>query len=133
MMGTNGTDNQSGDARVVVVVEDEPELLAMLEDLLALEGYETIGVPRPDVLSCALGVALPALFLIDIMLPGVSGIELAQALQRTQYSSIPMIGMSASTLMRQLAADSGAFVATLNKPFELDDLLDLVRVHSDLA
>jgi two-component system response regulator MtrA len=107
----------------IVVVEDEPELLQMLRDVLELSGFHVIGLARPELAQTAISASRPDLFLIDIMLPGMSGIELAAALRSGAYSRTPMIAMSASSFMYKLATESGLFEASIRKPFDVADLL----------
>lgn len=113
----------------VVVVDDEPELCGFVKELLEFEGYQVVGVSHPDEVKETIGEAQPALFLIDIMLPSMSGIELAEQLRKSGYDDVPMIGMSASKLMSHMAAESGVFDDAMNKPFEIDDLLARVQRH----
>jgi CheY-like chemotaxis protein len=60
------------------------------------------------------------------MLPANSGIEVAEDLRSAVFPTLPMIGMSASVIMRDLARLSGAFEVVLNKPFDLTVLLAAV-------
>jgi CheY-like chemotaxis protein len=68
----------------------------------------------------------PALFLVDVMLPGMSGIELAEQLRAGGFARTPMIAMSASPGMLRAAAESRLFQEILPKPFDLTTLLDCV-------
>jgi DNA-binding response OmpR family regulator len=106
----------------VVIVEDEEEICHLLQELLILEGYEAVVVRHPrDALSVAKD-ADPALFFIDVMLPGTSGIEVAQELREHNFSGTPMIAMSASQIMVRVATESRLFQAVVEKPFDFDAL-----------
>ena len=113
----------------IVVVDDEPELCSLVQDLLSFEGYEVIAASHPDHVEAAIGHAEPDLFLIDIMLPGRSGIELAQQLRNRGYGDVPMIAMSASRLMSHMASHSGVFTDAIDKPFEIDAFLACIEQH----
>lgn len=113
----------------VVVIDDEPELCRLVQDLLQSEGYRVIGVERPETVEESVEGAGPDLFLVDIMLPGISGIELAQRLRGNGYDRMPMIGMSASRLMSKVANQSGVFSHVLDKPFDIADFLECVARH----
>ena len=69
---------------------------------------------------------LPDLVLLDIMMPGIDGIELLKQI-RSQYPSIPVIMLTASKTVRTIvqAMKIGA-VDYLSKPFEVEELLELV-------
>ncbi|MBV9279563.1 MAG: response regulator transcription factor [Chloroflexi bacterium] len=116
--------------RCVVVIEDEAEILQILRDVLELEEYKVIGVARPELAQTAASAVRPDLFLVDIMLPGMSGIELAEQLRATGFQHTPMIGMSASKLMSSVASGSGLFQDVLDKPFDLPSLLDTVERYT---
>jgi DNA-binding response OmpR family regulator len=117
----------------IVVVEDEPELRGLIEDLLELEGFDVAGTGHPAHISDLVRERRPDLFLIDIMLPEISGIELAQQLQEQGYTGTPMIAMTASRFMSKVASESGIFSDVIDKPFEIDDLLSRVQRYGDCA
>jgi DNA-binding response OmpR family regulator len=112
--------------QLVVVVEDEADILQLLTDVLEAEGYRAVGVDRPSLVLSVARQEKPDLFVIDLMLPEISGIELAQELREQSFSRTPMIAMSASTLMVNVARQSGFFRATVAKPFDFDELMGQV-------
>lgn len=109
----------------IVVVDDEPDVLELVCEVLEEDGFDVIPVEHPERIHKYAGVR-PALMLIDIMLPGRSGIQLAESLRSDGYGDVPMVAMSASRGMLDAAERSGLFQATLPKPFDLDELLDCV-------
>jgi CheY-like chemotaxis protein len=111
----------------VVVIEDEPDILALLRDLLEMEGFRVVSVKDPHVLESSVASVEPDLFLVDIMLQGTSGIEVAERLRGSGFGDTPMIAMSASQLMRRLASESGLFQEALDKPFDIPVLLECVE------
>jgi DNA-binding response OmpR family regulator len=113
--------------RRVVVVEDDEEIRELLRDVLRLNGIVPISVRRPDHVLDTASYEWPDAFLIDIMLPGKSGLEVAQELRANGFGDIPMIGLSASPIMRDVADDSGLFACTLLKPFDFDELMERMR------
>src|SRR5947209_20408164 len=107
----------------VTIVDYEPNLLELICDCLHDEGHEVTGIGHANV---AVGLPLsprPDLFLLDLMLPGMSGVQLAHELQTHGFADTPMIAISASVGMLQQADSSGLFHATLAKPFDLDALI----------
>lgn len=111
----------------VVVVEDEIDLLQVLHDMLDVEGINSIGVGRPELVLPVAQRNSPHVFLIDMMLPGASGIEVARDLQEHGFAATPMIAMSASDTMVRVARESGLFHVTVAKPFDFDALFGHVR------
>jgi len=113
-------------ASCVVVIEDELELQQMLVDLLEMNGVEAIGITAPDSIQSIDASLHPDLFLVDLMLPGMSGIEFTQQLRSAGYADTPMIAMSASRPMLEVAADSHLFQDTLRKPFDISTLMEVI-------
>src|SRR5947209_110605 len=97
----------------------------LVKDLLEMEGFSIVCIePRQvDTLCTRQDVEL---FLIDIMLPGMSGIQVAERLRRKAFTDTPMVAMSASSLMLATAQSSGLFQDVMGKPFDVDRLLATV-------
>jgi DNA-binding response OmpR family regulator len=116
--------------RQVVVIDVEPDVLDMICDALELEGLSVLCLERPEEAEALHAEVDASLFLIDIMLPGTCGIELARGLRDDGFPHTPMIAMSASERMIASARRTGLFQETLSKPFHLDELLDAVARHA---
>jgi CheY-like chemotaxis protein len=114
------------EGRVVVIVEDERDLLKLLCYMLEDEGYRVIAYSDPTTALTLRPDEKPAVFLVDMMMPVMQGIELAHRWRDGSFPRVPMIGLSASTTMLNRAQDSGLFQATVAKPFEVDRLLEVV-------
>ena len=113
--------------RCVLVVEDDYPILQMLHDMLTIQGFRPVGVHRPDLVLGAARSARPDLFLIDVMLPEKSGIEIAQDLREQGFAHTPMIALSASRLMAEAAEESSMFQSAMVKPFDYDELFKEIR------
>ncbi len=113
-----------------MVVEDEPSVLEMLQEVLQGHGFCVVGVPYPELVHTIDAGLQPDLFLVDVMLPGMSGIELAAQLRACGFSDTPIIAMSASPLLLEVAAGSNLFQGVLAKPFDLSKLLDYVARYA---
>lgn len=109
----------------LVIVEDDPDILDLLIDLLDDHHIETIAT-APRVSAIHSLSKPPAAVLIDLMLPGISGIDLARQIQ-VIYPGTPLLAMSASRLMLEVACGSGLFDAHLAKPFDLPRLVEAVQ------
>lgn len=113
----------------LVVVEDEPSVSEVLREVLELDGFSVLCFNHPDHVRTLDASMPPAIFLIDLMLPGRSGVELASMLREYAYPKTPMIAMSASRLMLAMAEQTNLFQDVVCKPFEMCDLLDTVERH----
>jgi DNA-binding response OmpR family regulator len=110
----------------ILVIDDERDVLDLVCQILKQAGFETVCVERFEVVHEAIAHQRPDLFLVDLMLPGSDGIQLANTLRERSYRDTPMIAISASEELCQRAAASGHFRETLPKPFGIDDLLRCV-------
>jgi CheY-like chemotaxis protein len=116
--------------RCIVVVDDEPDVLDLVRQILEEDGMMVIPVDGPARMEKIKHEITASLVLVDLMLPGMTGIELARRLQANSMAGIPMIAMSASRSMLRAADDSHLFRQTLAKPFELSELLDAVEKYT---
>jgi DNA-binding response OmpR family regulator len=107
----------------VLIVDDEEEIADLLRELLMFEGYDAVTAHHPHYVLQLAKHADPDLFVIDIMLPSKSGIELAQELREHSFSTTPMIAVSASQVMMRVATESQLFQAVVAKPFDFDALV----------
>ncbi|GAC1405113.1 MAG: hypothetical protein NVSMB52_18930 [Chloroflexota bacterium] len=114
----------------IIVIEDEPAILAMMREMLQEEGYAVIGVAHPRDVPTIDEDLRPALLFVDLMLPQISGITLARELREDGFPETPMIAMSASSTMLESAAKSKLFQKTLAKPFDVSQLLDYAEHYA---
>lgn len=111
----------------ILILEDELPLLEMITDFLQSENMRPIPTSQPDQALQRLEQVDPDLIIIDVMLSGASGIEVAVRLRERGMSDTPIIAISASSLMLDFARQMGAFNAYIAKPFDLDDLLQCMQ------
>ena len=125
----------TGNGRVVLVVEDEPVLRAMIRRLLLREGYTVLeadnGTHALRLLEGAAGRTVE-LVLTDVRMPQMGGRELAAVLARSQ-PGLPVILMSGFTAQLREIQLISPNLPLLSKPFQDHDLLTTVRDHLDRA
>lgn len=112
----------------ILVVDDDPWVLALARDILAGEGYRVLDAPDgEDALRIAEGYAGPIhLLLTDVVMPGMNGQKLADLLRSIRRET-EVLFMSAFTteLLADCGVNSGDPVIT--KPFTLPGLTQKVR------
>ena len=80
----------------ILVVEDDEDILQLLKYNLAKEGYGVTGVTSGEEALKALKSGLPDLLLLDLMLPGVDGLEVCRRLKRDEQTcQVPIIMLTA--------------------------------------
>ena len=80
----------------IVVVEDEPDILEILRYNLEREGYEVESFIRGDEALEVIQRSPPELLLLDLMLPGIDGLEITRILKRDPVTAeIPLIMLTA--------------------------------------
>jgi CheY-like chemotaxis protein len=115
-------------AHTVLIVDDEPAVREMLEDVLSSEGHEvmtaTDGVAALDTLRD--GTSRPCMILLDLMMPRMNGWDFAEELRRDEgLRDIPFVIIAANPRFAGDAPKLGAS-SWLGKPLQLDDLLHTV-------
>ena len=112
----------------VLVVDDDPDILEALSEILEAEGFEIRRARNGKEALERLEPDAPQLILLDLMMPVMDGWEFAQRMRQRppEIARIPIIVLSADRNVGSKASDLGA-VGHLAKPFELNDLLELVR------
>jgi two-component system chemotaxis response regulator CheY len=113
-------------APVVLVVDDDPDILEALSEILEVEGFEIRRAKNGQEALDKLGPPPPQLILLDLMMPVMDGFEFAQRLRERGERGVPVIVLSADRNVGTKAREIGA-VGHLAKPFELNELLDMVR------
>ena len=114
---------------LVLIVEDNDKNLKLVRDVLQVKGYQTIEAGTGED-----GIALarerrPDLILMDIQLPGISGIEALKVLRADASTAhIPCIAVTASVMQqdRNLITEAG-FDGYIGKPINLKEFIDTVR------
>jgi DNA-binding response OmpR family regulator len=117
----------------ILVVEDEARILAFLTRGLEAEGYTVVAADNGrDGLALAASGAWD-LVVLDLLLPGLSGLQVLRELHRTR-PQLPVLILSArsdlQTKLRGFELGATDYVA---KPFALDELLARVRVQLRVA
>jgi two-component system cell cycle response regulator DivK len=114
---------------LILIIEDNEKNLKLVRDVLQVKGYATIeAVNAEDGIELAFG-RKPDLILMDIQLPGMSGIDALKVLRSNAgTASIPVIAVTASVMQqdRKQIMEAG-FNAYVGKPINLKEFLDAVR------
>jgi len=119
----------------ILAVDDDPRICKFVKATLKTAGHEVTTVGDAESALAQLLMSRPDLFLLDINLPGMHGLALAEKLQSQKGTmSIPVVILSVRTDPRdKVAAFASGAVTYLEKPFKKKDLVDAVRSALELA
>jgi DNA-binding response OmpR family regulator len=119
------------DSDVVLVVDDVPDNLSVLHDALDESGYTVLVATSGEAALQRAAQALPDIVLLDAMMPGMDGFEVAKRLKAAaETAHIPIIFMTGLTETEHLVAalDAGG-VDYVTKPIKPKEVLARMGVH----
>jgi two-component system, cell cycle response regulator DivK len=117
---------------LILIVEDNEKNLKLVRDVLQVKGFSTLEAGTAEDGIRLARERKPDLILMDIHLPGISGIEALKVLRaEAATAAIPVIAVTASVMQqdRKQITEAG-FDAYVGKPINLKEFLD--AVHSAL-
>ncbi len=128
------TKQEEGKKKIVLYIEDEPELINLIKLILRRAGYEVIGATDGAEGLSRVRELKPDLVLLDLMLPVMSGWEVYWQMKADEeLKDIPVIIVTvrAGLMDRRLALETAAVDGYVTKPFRPQDILvDISKVLS---
>jgi len=105
----------------VVIVEDDPDACEALKALVELDGYRVHTAASAEQAKLVIAEQSPLCVILDLGLPGASGIDLAQSLRLTQGNALVVIAVTGSVAPEdQLAAEAAGVDYLLHKPLDIE-------------
>ena len=130
-MNGNESTSDGTTPKTILIVDDTPENLRVLLQLLKHQGYKVRAAPNGKLALQAAASDPPDLILLDIMMPEMDGYEVCRRLkQDEQLREIPVVFLSAlgETLDKVRAFDAGG-VDYVTKPFQFEEVRARVEIH----
>lgn len=116
--------------KLIYIVEDDKHIRELINYNLEQNGFEVKAFDSAEVLLKESSKTIPALFVLDIMLPGIDGLELCRLLKQEHiYKNVPVIMLTAKgeefdkVLGLELGADD-----YITKPFSVREFIARVKV-----
>jgi DNA-binding response OmpR family regulator len=124
---SHATDRELGERRATILaVDDEMDALHFLQAFLAPEGFDILQAESGAQALSLIDERRPDLFIIDVMMPGMTGLELCDILrERAETRDIPIILYSAHDMKAH--SNSGLYDHAFVKPADPDRLLGTIR------
>lgn len=119
------------DAATILIVDDYPDALDVWDLYLRASGFEVLRAEDGEAALQTACERLPDLVVMDLELPGLSGIQVATALrQRPDTRHIPLIASTGHSLPAKLEeARRAGFDLVLIKPCDPAELVEQIRRH----
>lgn len=114
---------------IILCVDDEPANLKLIENILVPRGYEVISAANGEDALQKIKTLTIDLVLLDLMLPGMDGLQVSRKIKENKkYKNIPIIMHTAhSGVESYIKSLSGEVFAYIHKPFEIEELVRIVR------
>jgi two-component system KDP operon response regulator KdpE len=116
--------NQGTAKKKILIVDDEPRLLRVLNIKFIISGYNVVTASSGRQALDLIGPEQPDIVLLDIIMPGIDGFQVLEKIRAE--SDVPVIAFSARPELGRKARSLGAddFLA---KPFDVDDLVKRIQ------
>jgi two-component system response regulator FixJ len=116
---------------MILIVDDDAAVRDSLRSLLQCKGYETREFASGREFLAAGGAGEGDCLILDVNMPGISGIELLETLRRRgDLHPVIFISGHADSWTRKRAHAAGA-LAIIEKPYQIEEFLELVREASE--
>lgn len=112
----------------VLVVEDEPTISMVLQELLREAGHQVITARNgAEALRALTGTPVPDIMLLDLFLPDTSGRDLLQRARSLEaFRDRPVVLITGAVPCPEDFPPEGTYQALIAKPFDLDDVIQTV-------
>lgn len=116
----------------ILVVDDEVDFLKSMQSILSDEGYEVIVAENGTRALHLVEEQKPDLVLTDIVMPDVSGLQLARSIRQSSSKAIPIISITGYPFRDDISAAGPRLVDLyLTKPLQVSDLLTALNICLD--
>lgn len=124
-------DSNGPSAASVVVIDDEPNMCAILRKLLGMEGYAVEAFTEPERALEHVRRVHPDIVLCDLMMPVLNGMEILKRVRRHDPSIIVIMITAHGTIDNAIEAVKAGAFHYITKPFNTDELLLTIRKAAD--
>src|SRR5436305_2941807 len=112
----------------ILAIDDEPQITRVLRAALSAQAFDVRTANDPEEGLRLYSEWQPDLVITDLMMPGLSGVEVCRAIRSTSFTPILVLSVRDHERSKIEALDSGAD-DYVTKPFSIQELLARVRAH----
>jgi CheY-like chemotaxis protein len=120
----------------LLIVDDDPDLLHVVGDLLRMEGYHVVTAPSGAEALAVVERLAPDLIITDMMMPNMDGVELLRQMAGdARYRHLPAIALTAAGVVqaRDRLAEAGVQATVCEKPVRVDRFLGVLAERLERA
>ena len=110
----------------ILLAEDDPTMISLLKTLLKMEGFDVVMLDVDADVPAAVQQEMPDTVLMDVHLGGQNGLQILEAIRKSQDLANVRVVMTSGLNMRDECIRRGAS-AFLLKPFMPDDLISVLK------
>lgn len=115
-------------SKKIMIVDDEPDILTSIGQILELSGYKVIKAADGKECLDKLNKEIPDLVILDIMMPGMSGWDVAAKIKENpDWNGIPIVFLTAKGDTMSVGMGNMASEDYIVKPFDIEDLKNRVN------
>ena len=113
--------------RLIAVVDDDASFREAMADILLFWGFEVESFESAEACLACAGLGGFDAFLLDVQMPGLSGLQLIDRLRKVQVAAPVILVTSCNDAATRRQAARAGVLALLGKPFNADELIGLLR------
>lgn len=113
--------------RDIFIVDDEPAILDLLSEIFSLNGFRVSGFGDGDAFLAAVRERAPACIIMDVYMPGRSGLEILKDLQTQQCQAPVFIISGQGDIPTAVEAIKRGALDFIEKPFDTEAVVQRVR------
>ncbi|WP_254172794.1 response regulator [Planktothrix pseudagardhii] len=128
-MSTSWSNFNSLPSTTILVVDDSPDILFLVEAILQGAGYHVKCAENGYIALDQVKDSPPDLVIVDVMMPGLSGYDVIQRIcQNSELPFIPILVMTACSFFEVKQESKGEANGVIYKPIDIDELLNQVNM-----
>jgi FixJ family two-component response regulator len=113
--------------RLIAVVDDDASFREAMTDILHFWGFDAQPFESAEAVLACSGLEAFDAFLLDVQMPGLSGLQLLDRLRKDQVATPVILVTSCNDAATRKQAAKGGALALVGKPFDADELIGLLR------
>jgi CheY-like chemotaxis protein len=112
----------------ILVVDDIPDNCFLLQAFLEAEGYSVDTAESGSEAIAKIELNLPSLVLLDVMMPGMNGFEVAESIRENLHLlSLPILFVTGMDALKTSEIEQANVNGIIRKPIDLEQLLEKVK------